>query len=55
MQRLSGLDASFLYLETSSQLLHVCGLIVLATAFAVVLGWQYYRILATARSELARS
>jgi diacylglycerol O-acyltransferase len=29
MQRLSGLDASFLYLETSSQLLHVCGLIVL--------------------------
>ncbi|MEC3977124.1 WS/DGAT/MGAT family O-acyltransferase [Amycolatopsis sp. H20-H5] len=29
MQRLSGLDASFLYLETSSQLLHVCGLITL--------------------------
>jgi len=29
MQRLSGLDASFLYLETSSQLLHVCGLILL--------------------------
>ncbi len=29
MERLSGLDASFLYLETSSQLLHVCGLIVL--------------------------
>jgi len=28
MIRLSGLDASFLYLETSSQLLHVCGLIV---------------------------
>jgi WS/DGAT/MGAT family acyltransferase len=28
MHRLSGLDASFLYLETSSQLLHVCGLIV---------------------------
>lgn len=27
MERLSGLDASFLYLETSSQLLHVCGLI----------------------------
>jgi diacylglycerol O-acyltransferase len=26
MQRLTGLDASFLYLETSSQLLHVCGL-----------------------------
>lgn len=28
MQRLSGLDASFLYLETPTQLLHVCGLIV---------------------------
>ncbi len=29
MDRLSGLDASFLYLETPAQLLHVCGLIVL--------------------------
>ena len=29
MQRLSGLDAGFLYLETPSQLLHICGLIVL--------------------------
>ncbi|MEV0946443.1 wax ester/triacylglycerol synthase family O-acyltransferase [Rhodococcus sp. NPDC049939] len=29
MQRLSGLDASFLYLETSTQPLHVCGLVVL--------------------------
>ena len=29
MQRLSGLDASFLYLETPSQLLHVCGVILL--------------------------
>ncbi|WP_344856152.1 wax ester/triacylglycerol synthase family O-acyltransferase [Amycolatopsis ultiminotia] len=29
MQRLSGLDASFLYLETPSQLLHICGLIML--------------------------
>jgi WS/DGAT/MGAT family acyltransferase len=28
MQRLSGLDASFLYLETPSQVLHVCGLMV---------------------------
>lgn len=27
MDRLSGLDASFLYLETSAQLMHVCGLI----------------------------
>src|SRR5688572_25788679 len=29
MKRLSGLDASFLYLETPEQLLHVCGVIVL--------------------------
>lgn len=29
MQRLSGLDASFLYFETRAQLLHVCGLMVL--------------------------
>ncbi len=29
MDRLSGLDASFLYLETPAQLLHVCGVIVL--------------------------
>ncbi|MEJ7831953.1 MAG: wax ester/triacylglycerol synthase family O-acyltransferase [Nocardioides sp.] len=29
MDRLSGLDASFLYLETPAQLMHVCGLIVL--------------------------
>jgi WS/DGAT/MGAT family acyltransferase len=29
MDRLSGLDASFLYFETSTMLLHVCGLLVL--------------------------
>ena len=29
MDRLSGLDASFLYLETPAQLLHVCGVIIL--------------------------
>jgi WS/DGAT/MGAT family acyltransferase len=29
MERLSGLDASFLYFETSTMLLHVCGLLVL--------------------------
>lgn len=28
MERLSGLDASFLYLETPSQLMHVCGLVI---------------------------
>jgi diacylglycerol O-acyltransferase len=29
VDRLSGLDASFLYLETPEQLMHVCGLILL--------------------------
>lgn len=29
MERLSGLDASFLYLETPAQLMHVCGVILL--------------------------
>jgi diacylglycerol O-acyltransferase len=28
MERLSGLDASFLYLETPAQLMHVCGIVV---------------------------
>jgi hypothetical protein len=32
MQRLTGLDASFLYLETSSQPLHVCSILELDTA-----------------------
>ena len=32
MDRLSGLDASFLYLETPSQLMHVCGVIVVDTS-----------------------
>ena len=29
MDRLSGLDASFLYLETPAQLMHVCAVMVL--------------------------
>jgi diacylglycerol O-acyltransferase / wax synthase len=29
MERLSGLDASFLYLESSAQLMHVCGILLL--------------------------
>ena len=32
MERLSGLDASFLYLESGAQLMHVCGLIVVDPA-----------------------
>ena len=30
MNRLSGLDASFLYLESSTQLLHVCGVVTIS-------------------------
>ncbi len=32
MERLSGLDASFLYLETPAQLMHVCGIVVVDPA-----------------------
>ncbi|MGO4257253.1 WS/DGAT/MGAT family O-acyltransferase [Marmoricola sp. RAF53] len=32
MERLSGLDASFLYLESSAQLMHVCGILLLDPA-----------------------
>ena len=32
MQRLSGLDASFLYLETAAQPLHVCSIMELDTS-----------------------
>ncbi|WP_256714716.1 wax ester/triacylglycerol synthase family O-acyltransferase, partial [Mycobacterium colombiense] len=34
MQRLSGLDASFLYLESSAQPMHVCSIIELDTSTA---------------------
>ncbi|MBB0969506.1 wax ester/triacylglycerol synthase family O-acyltransferase [Dietzia aerolata] len=49
MQRLSGLDASFLYFETRSQLLHVCGLIVLDVS-EMPGGYTFDGL----RSELAR-
>ncbi|OBI36681.1 WS/DGAT/MGAT family O-acyltransferase [Mycobacterium colombiense] len=43
MQRLSGLDASFLYLETSSQPMHVCSIIELDTSTAPG-GYSYDRL-----------
>ncbi len=49
MERLSGLDASFLYLESSAQLLHVCGLIVLDPE-TIPGGYSY----GTFRDELER-
>ena len=48
MQRLSGLDASFLYLETSTQPLHVCSVVVLDTS-TIPGGYSYDRL----REELA--
>ncbi|KAA0917171.1 wax ester/triacylglycerol synthase family O-acyltransferase [Dietzia sp. ANT_WB102] len=49
MQRLSGLDASFLYFETRAQLLHVCGLIVLDVS-VMKDGYSYDAL----RAELSR-
>ncbi|MFY9336350.1 MAG: wax ester/triacylglycerol synthase family O-acyltransferase [Mycobacterium sp.] len=48
MQRLSGLDASFLYLETSTQPLHVCSVLELDTA-TIPGGYSFERL----RAELA--
>lgn len=43
MERLSGLDASFLYLETPAQLMHVCGVIVLDPS-TMPDGYDYIRV-----------
>ena len=48
MQRLSGLDASFLYLETSTQPLHVCSVLELDTS-TIPGGYSFERL----RAELA--
>ena len=48
MQRLSGLDASFLYLETSTQPLHVCSVLELDTT-TIPGGYSFERL----RDELA--
>jgi diacylglycerol O-acyltransferase / wax synthase len=47
MERLSGLDASFLYLESSAQLMHVCGVLLLDPS-TVPGGYSFDRL----RSEL---
>ncbi|MDQ4085373.1 MAG: wax ester/triacylglycerol synthase family O-acyltransferase [Actinomycetota bacterium] len=44
MMRLSGLDASFLYLESSSQLLHVCGIIMVDPS-TMAGGYSFERML----------
>ncbi|HEX2894490.1 MAG TPA: wax ester/triacylglycerol synthase family O-acyltransferase [Marmoricola sp.] len=48
MERLSGLDASFLYLESPAQMMHVCGLILLDPA-TVPGGYSFDRL----RDDLA--
>ena len=48
LQRLSGLDASFLYLETSTQPLHVCSVLEL-DASTIPGGYTFARL----REELA--
>ncbi|SNR57299.1 acyltransferase, WS/DGAT/MGAT [Haloechinothrix alba] len=53
MQRLTGLDASFLYLETSSQLLHVCALITLDTS-TIPGGYSYERFTGMLVERIAR-
>src|SRR5581483_11777203 len=52
VDRLTGLDASFLYLEDSAQLMHVCGLIVLDTS--TVPGGYSFDGLKTALAERVR-
>ncbi len=49
MERLSGLDASFLYLETPEQLMHVCGLLLLDVS-TMPGGYDF----ATLKAEIAR-
>lgn len=52
MQRLSGLDASFLYLETPAQPLHICGLLMLDPA-TVPGGYDFDRFTAELRERVA--
>lgn len=51
MDRLSGLDASFLYLETPEQLMHVCGVIVLDPT-TVPGGYSYAALRETLRDRV---
>lgn len=51
VQRLSGLDASFLYLETPAQLLHICGLLTLDPS-TVPGGYDFDRLVAELRERV---
>jgi diacylglycerol O-acyltransferase / wax synthase len=52
MERLSGLDASFLYLETPAQMMHVCGIIVLDPD-TVPEGYSFERLREQLRARVA--
>ncbi len=52
MERLSGLDASFLYLETPSQLMHVCGVVVVDPS-TMTGGYSFTRVRETLRRRVA--
>ncbi|MCF8589437.1 WS/DGAT/MGAT family O-acyltransferase [Gordonia liuliyuniae] len=53
MDRLSGLDASFLYLETPEQLMHVCAVIVLDTS-TMPNGYSYKEFRATLEERVKK-
>ncbi|MDQ2797326.1 MAG: wax ester/triacylglycerol synthase family O-acyltransferase, partial [Actinomycetota bacterium] len=52
MDRLSGLDASFLYFESSTNLMHVCGLLVLDGS-TMPGGYEFARIRSALRDRIA--
>lgn len=54
LNRLSGLDASFLYLETSTNLLHVCGLVLLDVS-TIPGGYHFDRFRAAVGERAART
>jgi diacylglycerol O-acyltransferase len=54
MERLSGLDASFLYFETPAHLMHVCGLLVLDTS-TVPTGYNFADLRETLRERLEQT
>ena len=53
MEQLSGLDAAFLYCETPTMHLHVCGLLILDTS-TMPSGYSYDRIRSMAYERLPK-
>lgn len=51
MERLSGLDASFLYIETSTQPLHICSIMELDTS-TIPGGYAFNRLRGTLAARL---